>query len=88
MHSGFATAVGYILGILVVLIVSGVCLKPIKIVMKFLLNSIAGVLIVFVINFIGSFWGIHIGINPFTAVVLGILGIPGVIMILLAQIFY
>ncbi len=87
MEAGFATFVGYALGILIVLILSGVCMKPIKTLIKFVLNSVLGILLMAVINFIGSFFGIHIGINPFTAVVVAVLGIPGVIAILIGQIF-
>lgn len=88
MQFEFASVVGYILGVLIVLVLSGMCLKPLKTILKFLINSFCGILIIFVINTIGSMWGIHIGINPFTAIVVGVLGIPGVIAILIAQIFY
>jgi len=88
LETGFATVVGYILGVLIVLVLSGICLKPIKTLIKFLINSALGLGIALVINFIGSFWGIHIGINPFSAIALGLFGVPGIIMILIAQIFY
>ena len=88
MYDGFLAVVGYILGILVVLVISGVFLKPIRFVMKLVLNSLCGIVIVLGINLVGARWGVHIGINPFTAIALGIMGVPGIAAILLAQIFY
>ena len=88
METNFATIVGYLLGILIVFVVSGVCLKPLKYIARFLINSFGGILLAMGINAIGAYWGIHIGINPFTALIIGILGIPGVIAVLIAQIFY
>jgi inhibitor of the pro-sigma K processing machinery len=84
---GFKEIMGYVLGVLTVLVVSGVCLKPMKMIVKFLLNSVAGIGLCMLINYIGTPMGIHIGINPATSIILGMLGVPGLIMILIAQIF-
>lgn len=88
MQNIFVTSVGYVLGILIILILAGVCLKPIKFILKLGINSVLGLLAIWVINFLGASLGIHIGLNPVTAVAVGALGVPGVILILLLQIFY
>ena len=88
MENIFVTSVGYILGILIVFVIAGICLKPLKLTIKLILNSVIGMGAVWLINFLGASLGIHIGINPITAVVVGALGLPGVILILLLQIFY
>ena len=84
----FNVVVGYVLGLLIVIAVSGICLKPFKTVIRFVANSLIGIGLVLLINFAGKHFGIHIGINPISAALLGMLGVPGVVMILLAQIFY
>ena len=88
MQKMFVTAVGYMLGILVVLVVSGIFLKPIKFVLKLVVNSVLGAVLLWVINLVGAGVGIHIGLNPITSVAVGIFGLPGVICMLLLQIFY
>ena len=88
MELSFVSIVGYVLGILIVCVISGIFLKPIKFVLKLVLNSIIALVFMALINLIGSGAGIHIGLNPVTAVIAGALGIPGVILILLLQIFY
>ena len=49
---------------------------PLKKIIKFLLNSILGGVLIYVINIIGEEVGFHIGLNFFTAIFVGILGIP------------
>lgn len=88
MQNIFVTSVGYVLGILIVLVLAGICLKPIKFILKIGINSVLGLGAIWLINFLGASLGIHIGLNPVTAVAVGALGVPGVILILLLQIFY
>ncbi len=88
MQNIFVTSVGYVLGILIVLVLAGICLKPIKFILKLGINSVLGLGAIWLINFLGASFGIHIGLNPVTAVAVGALGVPGVILILLLQIFY
>ncbi len=59
--------------------------KPIKIVFKLILNTIIGFLALFAINYLGSFIGISIAVNWINAVIVGVLGIPGVALILLLK---
>lgn len=55
---------------------------PIKWICKLIFNSILGAVLIYAINLIGSIWGIHIGLNFFTAIIVGILGIPGAIFLI------
>ena len=59
--------------------------KPIKIVLKLLLNTVLGFLALFAINWLGSFIGISVAINWINAVIVGVLGVPGVALILLLK---
>ena len=88
MKEIFVNGVGYLLGILVIVVASGIFLKPIKFILKLAANSAAALCLIALINFLGSDFGIHIGLNPITAVAVGALGVPGLIGILLLQIFY
>ncbi|MBQ9659255.1 MAG: pro-sigmaK processing inhibitor BofA family protein [Clostridia bacterium] len=40
-----------------------------------------------VINFILDFWSIHIGLNLITSLIVGILGVPGAIALVIISIF-
>ena len=54
---------------------------------SFVINSIFGGMLIFLINLIGSSFDFHIGLNLFTAVFVGVLGVPGAIMLVLIQLF-
>lgn len=88
MEMSFVTVIGYILGVLIVFVLAGVCLKPIKFMVKLLINSVIGGLALIALNFLGEYVGIHIGVNPVTAIAVGVLGVPAVAGLLLLQIFY
>ena len=88
MELTFSTAVGYLLGIMVVFVIAKICLKPLKSIIKIVLNSAIGGAALLVLNTVGKIWGIHIGINAITSVIVGILGLPAVIMLLILQIFF
>lgn len=56
---------------------------PIRLLIKLILNSILGGLIITVINWVGMTFGLHIALNIFTVLFVGILGIPGAILLLI-----
>ncbi len=56
---------------------------PLKWLFKLALHAAIGFVALFVFNFLGSFVGISLELNTFNAVVTGLLGVPGVILLLL-----
>lgn len=61
--------------------------KPIKFIFKVVLNSILGCLLIALINYIGLNFSFHIGINIWTSALVGILGIPGAVLLIILKIF-
>lgn len=59
----------------------------IKKIIGLVINSIFGVILLMIVNYFGAYFGITVGINILTALLAGILGIPGVILIILFQMF-
>ena len=60
---------------------------PMKSVVKLILNSIIGAVIIYIINKIGAIWGFYIGLNWITAIFVGILGIPGAVLLIVLKLF-
>ncbi len=75
----------YLSGITIVFLLGRLFIVPIKKILKLILNSILGGILIFIINFIGSIWNFHIGLNIITAVFVGLLGIPGSIVLILIK---
>ena len=65
-----------------VLIVMRIFTLPVKWIFKLLLNTVLGFVGLFLVNWLGSYIGISLGIN---AVVVGTFGIPGLILLLLLR---
>lgn len=77
----------YIGCIIMILIIGKIFIFPLKKILKLVINSIIGGLLIYIINIIGSSFNFHIGLNWWTILCSGILGIPGVILIVLLKIF-
>lgn len=72
----------YAFGLVILYVIGYILLVPIKIILKLLLNGVIGGIALVFLNFIGGFIHLYIPINPLTALVTGILGVPGIIMII------
>jgi inhibitor of the pro-sigma K processing machinery len=59
-----------------------VVMKPIRWAIKLLLNSVVGLAILMVINYIGGPWDFTLPINIITVLTAGILGLPGIILLI------
>ena len=72
---------GYIIGILVLFIILKILALPMKIIVKFLINAVVGVVVLYVLNLLG----VGLIINWITALIVGFLGIPVVIIVAILQ---
>jgi len=62
--------------------------RPIKIIFKLLLNTLLGFVILIIFNFLGGFVDFSLDINFISAAVTGILGLPGVILLVLLKLLF
>ena len=60
---------------------------PFKKIIKLIINSILGGVLIFIINQTTSTFGIHIGLNVITSIFIGIFGIPGVLLLIAIKFF-
>ncbi|MGN1300612.1 MAG: pro-sigmaK processing inhibitor BofA family protein [Clostridia bacterium] len=77
----------YVACIIGIMIIGKIFIIPIKIIIKLIMNSILGAILLYLINLIGVMWGLHIGINLITVIIVGVLGIPGAILLAILSIF-
>ena len=81
----FNNIITYIACIFFLFIFGRIFIIPIKTILKLIINSILGGLTIFIINLIGSFFNFHIGLNIITSIFVGILGIPGAVVIVIIK---
>ena len=70
---------------LAIFIIGKILLFPLKKILKLVFNTLIGAAIIYIINLIGASFGFHIGLNIITALVVGILGIPGAILLIILE---
>ena len=72
--------------IVLILVLGKLFLWPLKMVFKIAVNSIAGGIVILAINYIGAYFGVMIPLNMINALIVGVLGIPGAILLLIFNI--
>ncbi len=76
----------FAVAVILVFIFGRLFLWPLKIILKLVLNSLIGGAAILVINALGAPFGIVIPLNALNAVITGILGLPGAILLILLNI--
>ena len=58
---------------------------PLRLALRLLVNTLLGFLALWVVQLTAGFTGIALGMNLWNALVVGILGVPGLVLLLLVQ---
>ena len=80
-----STIVAFAVGIIALYVLGLLLVIPIKIIIKLMINGIIGGITLFLVNLVGTIFGLSIGINPVTALIAGFLGFPGVVILIILQ---
>lgn len=76
-----------VLAVLVIFALLKILSAPIRLIFKLLINTAVGLVLLFLVNLIGSNFGITLEMNLVNALISGIFGIPGVIALILIKLF-
>lgn len=71
-----------VLGVIVLL---RLLAKPIRFIFKLLINTALGFVLLWLINFFGGAVGLALELSLLNAIIVGLLGIPGVLLLLAIQ---
>jgi inhibitor of the pro-sigma K processing machinery len=81
MGLSYETAIAYLFIFIVVIMLLVMLAAPLKWLVKVLINSLIGALALTAFNFVGHYMNFTVGVNPGSMLTVGILGIPGFILI-------
>lgn len=84
----FWEVAAYLIALGLVLLIGRIFYKPLKGLFLLLLNSILGGIGLFVFNMIFSGVGFTIAINAVTAAVCGLLGLPGLVLLIILKLIF
>ena len=82
------TIIYVVIGVLLLWLIIKLFSTPIKWALKLLLNALLGFVMLFRFNLLGGFIGLERTVGWLSAIVAGILGIPGIILLLLIENFF
>jgi len=85
MPFSFLTVGAVVICILLVVALFKILKTPLKWAFKLLLNAVGGFIALVILNFFGSIVGLSLTINLINCLVAGILGLPGVVLLLLLK---
>ncbi len=84
---GLNLAIYVVIGALLLWLIIKIFATPIKWAFKLLINALLGFVMLFIFNYLGGFIGLSITVGWLSAIVAGVLGIPGIILLLLVENF-
>lgn len=71
----------YLIGIFLLYLICRIFLKPLRWFLRLVLSAVLGGVGIFALNYLFGGIGWHLYLNPLTAMITGVLGIPGMILI-------
>lgn len=79
--------IGGILTLVFILLIFGASTKPLQVIGKLFVKVMVGVVLLFAVNVIGTYFGFHIPINLGTTSVSSVLGIPGICALVIIKLY-
>lgn len=80
-----ATIITYLACICFLFLFGRLFIVPLKKILKLVINSVLGGVCIFLINLIGASFGFHIGLNVLTSLIVGLLGLPGAVCLVIVK---
>jgi inhibitor of the pro-sigma K processing machinery len=70
-----------IFGLFVLYFLSRIFYRPLKLLFRALLHIVLGGVVILIYNLVGAIWGLGIGLNLASALIVGVMGLPGLGML-------
>ena len=58
---------------------------PLRLAIKLLANAVSGLVALILVNFLSPVTGVYLGLNLVNALIVGIFGLPGLVLLILAK---
>lgn len=87
METGVTSAVMLAVGAVLLCLLIRIFIKPLRLMVKLAANSAIGSLLLVLFNYMGGIFGINLGVNLYSALICGALGLPGFLLLLAGKLF-
>jgi len=88
MTIDFEVILAYIAGIILLFLLGRLLSVPIKVVLRLIGNSLMGAVAILLANFFGGPFGFHVAFNVYTSFIVGTLGIPGFLLLVVLKLIF
>ncbi len=88
MPLNYTAVIVFLIALVALYILMWVFVKPVKLMLKLVLHAALGCGALWVYNLLAGSIGMSIGINLYTALTCGILGVPGFILLVILRFFF
>ncbi|MBR5153049.1 MAG: pro-sigmaK processing inhibitor BofA family protein [Clostridia bacterium] len=70
----------FLAGVFLLFLICKLLMRPIRWLLKLVFSTLLGGITILAGNWILGIWGWHLALNPLNAMILGVLGLPGMVM--------
>lgn len=85
MHIPWELIASFAVGLALICLTGYLLLVPMRFLWRLMAGGVLGALSLMLVNMVGSLLNFTVSINPFTAMAVGFLGLPGAILIIILQ---
>jgi len=71
--------------LVIIFIIAKLIMQPLKLVWKLVINSIIGLVLLMLANYIGAYFDFSLPLNVLTVLIAGFLGVPGILLLICFQ---
>ena len=72
----------FAVGLALICLTGYLLLVPMKFLWRLLAGGVLGALALMLVNLVGALFGFSVNVNPFTAMAVGFLGLPGALLVI------
>ena len=85
MQIPWELVLSFAIGLVLLCLIGYLLLVPMRFMWRLVAGGVMGALALVLVNLLGGLLGFHVAINPFTAMAVGFLGLPGAALVVALQ---
>ncbi|MBQ9521498.1 MAG: pro-sigmaK processing inhibitor BofA family protein [Oscillospiraceae bacterium] len=83
--NGISTLLGGVLIVFLLVAVVRILSAPLRLALKLLLNTVSGFVALWLVNLLSGVTGVYLGLNVVNALIVGVFGLPGLVLLILLK---
>ncbi|MBQ9492607.1 MAG: pro-sigmaK processing inhibitor BofA family protein [Oscillibacter sp.] len=81
----FSSLLSVVIVIFLLVALARILSAPLRLALKLLMNTVSGLVALWLVNLLSGITGVYLGMNFVNALIVGIFGLPGLVLLILLQ---